>query len=213
MLEQYTYLTFTGHTRGNAMEPFLWSGGPIGAPKGPQMAKNDNFGAIRGCCGSALAEQCGIKVEQVRAHPGRCNGTVSMVRGPVLKIWFGPPNADFWSVWSSQKARKFRQIQPTTKVRILCFEWKRICFQTRGNPATSQCIFSSQLGQGRTTLGMTVACIVKAVLMSTKLNKMVETGIGSPEWAENIIKKVMVVMMMNNVHWTLDDIWKSNWLI
>ena len=35
------------------------------------MAKNDNFGAIRGCCGSALAEQCGIKVEQVRAHPGR----------------------------------------------------------------------------------------------------------------------------------------------
>ena len=110
MLEQYTSLTFTGHTRGNAMEPFLWSGGPIGAPKGPQMAKNDNFGAIRGCCGSALAEQCGIKVEQVRAHPGRCNGTVSMVRGPVLKIWFGPPNADFWSVWSSQKARKFRQI-------------------------------------------------------------------------------------------------------
>ena len=68
------------------------------------------------------------------------------------------------------------------------------------NPATTQCIFSSQLGQGRTTLGMTVACIVKAVLMSTKLNKMVETGTGSPEWAENIIKKVMVVMMMNNVH-------------
>merc|ERR1712179_504508 len=57
------------------------------------------------------------------------------------------------------------------------------------NPATTQCIFSSQLGQGRTTLGMTVACIVKAVLMSTKLNKMVETGIGSPEWAENIIRK------------------------
>ena len=41
---------------------------------------------------------------------------------------------------------------------------------------------------------MTVACIVKAVLMSTKLNKMVETGIGSPEWAENIIKKVIMMM-------------------
>ena len=54
-----------------------------------------------------------------------------MLPTPVLKIRFGPPNADFWSVWSSQKARKFRQIQPTTKVRILCFEWKRICFQTR----------------------------------------------------------------------------------
>ena len=43
---------------------------------------------------------------------------------------------------------------------------------------------------------MTVACIVKAVLMSTKLNKMVETGIGSPEWAENIIKKVVIMMRM-----------------
>ena len=41
---------------------------------------------------------------------------------PVLKIRFGPPNADFWSVWSSQKARKLRQIQPTTKVHILCFD-------------------------------------------------------------------------------------------
>lgn len=57
------------------------------------------------------------------------------------------------------------------------------------NPATCQCIFSSQLGQGRTTLGMTVACITKAVLMSTKLNKMVETGIGSRDWADNIIHK------------------------
>ena len=48
-------------------------------------------------------------------------GKVRM-NSPVLKIRFGPPNADFWSVWSSQKARKFRQIQPTTKVRILCFD-------------------------------------------------------------------------------------------
>ena len=50
---------------------------------------------------------------------------------PVLEIEFGPPHTNFGSVWSSQKARKFRQIQPTTKVCILCFEWKRICFQTR----------------------------------------------------------------------------------
>ena len=33
---------------------------------------------------------------------------------PVLEIRFGPPTADFWSVWSSQKARKFQQNQPTT---------------------------------------------------------------------------------------------------
>merc|ERR1719330_1631174 len=57
------------------------------------------------------------------------------------------------------------------------------------NPATTQCIFSSQLGRGRTTFGMTAACIVKAVQMSSKLNKMVETGIGSRDWADGIIKK------------------------
>jgi len=57
------------------------------------------------------------------------------------------------------------------------------------NPATTQCIFSSQLGQNRTTLGMVIACIVKAVQMSMKLNKMVETGIGSQDWAHNIIHK------------------------
>ena len=33
---------------------------------------------------------------------------------PVLKVRFGPPTADFWSVWSSRKACKFWQIQPTT---------------------------------------------------------------------------------------------------
>lgn len=57
------------------------------------------------------------------------------------------------------------------------------------NPAKTQCIFSSQLGRGRTTFGMVAACIVKAVQMSSKLNKMVETGIGSRDWADGIIKK------------------------
>merc|ERR1712227_526848 len=57
------------------------------------------------------------------------------------------------------------------------------------NPAKTQCVFSSQLGRGRTTWGMTVACIVKVVQMSSKLNKMVETGIGSRDWADGIIKK------------------------
>merc|ERR1712123_68606 len=57
------------------------------------------------------------------------------------------------------------------------------------NPAKTQCIFSSQLGKGRTTLGMTIASIIKAIQMSTKLNKMVETGIGSKDWADGIIHK------------------------
>ena len=62
------------------------------------------------------------------------------------------------------------------------------------NPAKTQCIFSSQLGRGRTTFGMVVACIVKAIQMSTKFNKMVETGIGSRDWADGIIKKTFEVL-------------------
>merc|ERR1712098_1011707 len=37
--------------------------------------------------------------------------------------------------------------------------------------------------------GMVAACCVKAVQMSTKLGQMVESGIGSAEWAHNIIHK------------------------
>ena len=42
------------------------------------------------------------------------NASKRETEDPVLKIRFGPPIADFWSVWSSQKARKFQQNQPTT---------------------------------------------------------------------------------------------------
>ena len=40
------------------------------------------------------------------------------------------------------------------------------------NAATTQCVFSSQLGAGRSTLGMVIASIVKAAQMITKLNKV-----------------------------------------
>merc|ERR1719436_2139396 len=40
-----------------------------------------------------------------------------------------------------------------------------------------------------TVIPNVVACIVKAIQMSSKLNKMVDTGIGSREWADGIIKK------------------------
>jgi len=89
-------------------------------------------------------------------------------------------------------------IEGMTVVRVPILEEKALpeeCFDiivkalAEENPAKTQCIFSSQLGKGRTTLGMTIASIVKAVQMSTKLNKMVETGIGSRDWADGIIKK------------------------
>ena len=56
------------------------------------------------------------------------------------------------------------------------------------NAATTQCVFSSQLGSGRSTLGMVIASIVKAAQMMTKLHKMVEAGMADKTWAENIIK-------------------------
>ena len=40
----------------------------------------------------------------------------------VLEIGFGPPSADFGSIWSSQKARQFRHVQKTSKVRTLYFD-------------------------------------------------------------------------------------------
>ena len=56
------------------------------------------------------------------------------------------------------------------------------------NAATTQCVFSSQLGSGRSTLGMVIASVVKAAQMMTKLNKMVEAGMAERTWADNIIK-------------------------
>ena len=47
---------------------------------------------------------------------------------------------------------------------------------------------SSQLGSGRSTLGMVIASIVKAAQMIQKLNKMVEAGMAERSWADNIIK-------------------------
>ena len=41
---------------------------------------------------------------------------------PVHEIGFGPPNADFGSIWSSQKMRKFQHCHKTSKVRILYFD-------------------------------------------------------------------------------------------
>ena len=44
------------------------------------------------------------------------------LESPVLEIGFGPPSADFGSIWSSLKARKFRHVQKTSKVRTLYFD-------------------------------------------------------------------------------------------
>jgi len=68
-----------------------------------------------------------------------------------------------------------------------CFDLiaKSLCGESA---ATTQCVFSSQLGQGRSTLGMVTASIVKAMQMINKLYKMVDAGMADKAWAANIIK-------------------------
>ena len=51
---------------------------------------------------------------------------------PVLKIEFGPPHADFGSIWSPQKAREFRLMQQTTEMGILWqFQFDTVSFPVR----------------------------------------------------------------------------------
>jgi len=57
------------------------------------------------------------------------------------------------------------------------------------SPSACSCIFSSQKGQGRSTLGTVIASITKASQMIVKLEKMVEEGMAEKSWAEGIIKK------------------------
>jgi len=56
------------------------------------------------------------------------------------------------------------------------------------SPSTCQCVFFSQMGKGRSTLGTVIASIVKGAQMIIKLDRMVEEGMAVREWADGIIK-------------------------
>ena len=64
-------------------------------------------------------------------------------------------------------------------------------------PASTQCVFSCQAGQGRTTLGMIIACQVKEIQISTELRNMAEMGliprvtITSPGLPANLMTNVL----------------------
>jgi len=68
-----------------------------------------------------------------------------------------------------------------------CFD--QIVSQLAGeSPSALQCVFNSQKGQGRSTMGTVIACIVKASQMIVKLDKMVAEGMAQRAWADGIIK-------------------------
>ena len=64
------------------------------------------------------SENCKTRVERrLRCQHLHCKKNRGVMReSPVLEIGFGPPSADFMSIWSSQKARKFRHVQKRSKV-------------------------------------------------------------------------------------------------
>jgi len=55
-------------------------------------------------------------------------------------------------------------------------------------PASTNCIFSCQMGRGRTTVGMIVACLVKEIQISSELKQMSSIGLVSQETVNDLIK-------------------------
>lgn len=56
-------------------------------------------------------------------------------------------------------------------------------------PAATQCVFSCQMGRGRTTLGMIIACLVKEIQISTELRRMGEIGLVPQSTVDDLIKQ------------------------
>jgi len=56
-------------------------------------------------------------------------------------------------------------------------------------PASTSCVFSCQMGRGRTTLGMVVACLIKEIQITTELKKMGELGLVAEQTVDDLIKQ------------------------
>merc|ERR1712038_1862042 len=54
-------------------------------------------------------------------------------------------------------------------------------------PASTPCIFSDQMGRGRTTLGMIIACLIKEIQITTELRKMEEIELVSKQTVDDLI--------------------------
>merc|ERR1712013_352625 len=80
------------------------------------------------------------------------------------------------------------------------------------NAATTQCVFSSQLGSGRSSLGMVIASILKAVQMITKLNKMIDICGTPPEGTGMQNLRRIIIQMKYKYDASTEDkqtVWKT----
>jgi len=68
-----------------------------------------------------------------------------------------------------------------------CFD--RIVSTLKNEPASTTCVFSCQMGRGRTTLGMIIACLVKEIQITTELKRMGEIGLIPENTVDDLIKQ------------------------
>jgi len=57
----------------------------------------------------------------------------------------------------------------------------------KNEPASTQCVFSCQMGRGRTTLGMVVTCLVKEIQVTAELRRMAEIELVSKDVIDSLI--------------------------
>lgn len=68
-----------------------------------------------------------------------------------------------------------------------CFD--KLVDSLKVEPASTSCVFSCQMGRGRTTLGMVVACLIKEIQITTELKKMGELGLVAEQTVDDLIKQ------------------------
>ena len=57
----------------------------------------------------------------------------------------------------------------------------------KNEPASTPCIFSDQMGRGRTTSGMVIASLIKEIQITTELRKMEEIDLVSKGTVDDLI--------------------------
>ena len=67
-----------------------------------------------------------------------------------------------------------------------CFD--PIVESLKNEAASTVCVFSCQMGMGRTTLGMATACIIKQIQISSELRKITDIRLVSKDVVDSLIK-------------------------
>eukprot|EP00090_Calanus_glacialis_P007964 TRINITY_DN16343_c0_g1_i1.p1 TRINITY_DN16343_c0_g1~~TRINITY_DN16343_c0_g1_i1.p1 ORF type:complete len:528 (-),score=123.39 TRINITY_DN16343_c0_g1_i1:295-1878(-) len=59
----------------------------------------------------------------------------------------------------------------------------------KNEPASVPCVFSDQMGRGRTTLGMVIACLIKEIQITSELRRMEEIDLVSKDTVKELIQQ------------------------